>query len=165
MCLLPKQSVTSLTMNTDTQDFLDSLLWDAQYSEKEEGTTQAEGNVQGCTIADFHPEFVQAAEEFVEGFKNHLRSAGYDLDQATNLERDFGRNIYGSLNGGGVGFFDDHDTLGDELQKEIRRFARHQCQMEELASNLWRFNDRLIHLSFTTAESRKKYLDRYFAHV
>ena len=56
------------------------------------------------------------------------------------LDRSFGANVYCSLNGGGVGFFDEYGdpdkTLGDELQALLKEYSGSSHRFEELSYSL-----------------------------
>lgn len=128
-------------MNIYTIDFLKYLLEEATYNEKENETpTPKDESIADCTVDDFSPEFVRMVEGFIDGFISFLNKKEFDTNRLDYLERSFGANVYCSLNGGGVGFFDEYPsndrTLGDELQALIKEYSGNNYRFEELSYSL-----------------------------
>ena len=140
-------------MNTDTKNFLEYLLEEASYNEKENETpTPEDESIADCTVDDFSPEFVRAVEGFIDGFISFLNKKEFDMARLDYLERSFGANVYCSLNGGGVGFFDEYPsndrTLGDELQALIREYSGNNYRFESLSFYLDKNKKGELDLSF-----------------
>lgn len=153
-------------LSQDTSDFLETLLWVA-YSPDQPETR----HIQNWTIHEFHPEFVAAVDSFLSGFRSFLfdKRESMDEDGAELLDEDapsrsFGGNVFFSLSGHGVGFWDDHDSeRGEALQAALVEFAGDdKYRFHELESSLAKFKGR-IHLAFRTAAFRREYLAKYFA--
>jgi hypothetical protein len=145
-------------MNTDTQDFLVTLLTLADRPDEKRRPFY------GATIHQFSAPFVQAVDGFIDGFKSFLESKGFDMDRLEYLSHSFGGNCYLSLSGHGAGFFDEYAdperTLGDELQALIREYSGNNYRFEELESDLSKSRAGVIDLSFRRpflAEYRAKY--------
>lgn len=120
-------------MNRHTQDFLAALLWVA-----DDRQNDPEGSFSGKTVNDFAPAFVEAADKFVSAFVRHLEKKG-----AGNLiprgGRPFGGNVYFSLSGHGVGFFDDRDPDVAEVQNLVKAWSGYSgttLRFEELEYSL-----------------------------
>ena len=105
-------------MNTDTRDFLTTLLFLADDADHD-----PERPLENKTIHDFVPEFAEAVERFIDGFRAHLADTGFDMSVLDGMERSFGGNVYLSLSGHGAGFFDDPDERIAGLQKVIQDWA------------------------------------------
>jgi len=110
-------------MKTDTAKFLEAILWALPEDEPEE--------IRQATVYDFTPEFINAAETFVDGFRAYAESLDLDPDAPG---RDFGANVYFSLSGHGVGFWDDDgkDGEGHRLQAALEDYAARKYQFEEI---------------------------------
>ena len=121
-------------MDTDTTDFLSYLLTDKYYDEWESGEPNPPGSLCDKTISDFEPSFTEAAGKFVIGFREFLERRNFDMERLKYLDRSFGANCYCSLDGSGVGFFDEHSdperTLGDELQKLLVEYSGSRYRFE-----------------------------------
>lgn len=122
---------TKLYPESDTAHFLETLLFCMESPDRPEFT--------GKTIYDFSPEFVAGVESFIDGFrafldgKRFLTATGrFDFDRLDNLERSFGGNCYASLSGHGIGFFDERDPVGDELQELIREYSGNRYRFEQI---------------------------------
>ena len=105
-------------MNTDTRDFLATLLFladDADHDPKR--------LLMNKTIHDFATEFAEAVERFINDFRAHLAATGFDMSALDGMERSFGGNVYLSLSGHGAGFFDDANQRIAGLQKTIQEWA------------------------------------------
>ena len=140
-------------MNTDTKNFLNNLLFDAQCGQNDsELPFTEEESIQGCTIHDFSPEFVSAVEGFIDGFISFLNKKEFDMARLDYLERSFGGNVYCSLNGGGVGFFDEYTNedknLGRELQEWLRKYSGNAYRFEGLSSLLFKNKKGELDLAF-----------------
>ena len=140
-------------MNTDTKNFLNNLLFDTQCGQNDSETPfTEEESIQGCTIEDFSPEFVRAVEGFIDGFISFLNKEEFDTDRLMYLDRSFGANVYCSLSGMGVGFFDEYSdpdkTLGDELTNLIKEYSGNNYRFEELAYSLSKNEKGKIDLAF-----------------
>jgi hypothetical protein len=168
-------------MNSDTQDFLEALLFVAA-----DGQHQGHNHRANWTIHQFHPEFQEAVDRFISGFREYLTAKademtegpesafddvlfGY-LDNPDDCERSFGGNVFFSLSGHGVGFWDDSNgERGKALQSALEAYSAQDSRQrfegkyrfEELESNLAKFSGK-IHLAFRTAAHRREYLDKYF---
>lgn len=105
----------------DAQDFLETILF---ICERED---DADCPLKGKTVFDFSAPFVAAVESFIDGFKSHLETKGFDMERLDLLQRSFGGNVFASLSGAGIGFFDEwgdeEKTLGDELQAVIEEYS------------------------------------------
>jgi len=120
---------TKIHPDSDVANFLETLLFCSQSEDAPE--------LDGKTIYDFSPEFVAGAESFIDGFRAFLDARGFDFDRLENLERSFGGNCYASLSGHGIGFWDERDPAGDELQALIREYSgnRHRFEMIDLSDD------------------------------
>lgn len=116
-------------MKKDTVSFLATLLCDAESGE-EDGRL-----FKDKTVFDFSPEFAAGAEKFVDAFRSYLEFKNFDMHRIAGAERDFGENVYFSLSGHGVGFFDDKDEYVAGLQEVIEAWAG-GLRFEELAYSL-----------------------------
>ena len=118
---------------TDTRDFLATLLW---LNEGTERDAIRHGNVYQFSLA-----FIKAVDGFISGFRDYLTAQGFDLDRLDYLERSFGGNCLLSLSGHGCGFFDEYGdpekTLGDDLQRLIEAYAG-KYRFEELEHSIMR---------------------------
>lgn len=116
---------TKITKNA--ADFLEALLWQLPEDEPDE--------IREATIHDFPPEFIEGAESFISAFRDFAneRNPGA-LAEADNSPRSFGGNVYFSLSGHGVGFWDSKET---EAMQPL---------LEEFSGNIFRFGE--ITLSF-----------------
>ena len=128
-------------MNTDTKNFLEYLLEEAAYNEKESETpTLEDESISDCTVDDFSPEFVRMVEGFIDGFISFLNKKEFDMARLDYLERSFGGNVYLSLSGAGAGFFDEYGdpdkTLGDELTSLIKEYSGNNYRFEALAYSI-----------------------------
>lgn len=105
----------------DAQDFLSTLLFICEREDDDDCP------LKGKTVFDFSAPFVAGVESFINGFKAHLEAKGFDMGRLDQLENSFGGNVFASLSGAGIGFFDEwgdeEKTLGDELQAAIEEYA------------------------------------------
>ncbi len=120
---------TKIHPDSDVANFLECLLYCIEDESRPE--------LVGKTIYDFSPEFVAGAESFIDGFRAFLDGRGFDFDRLDNLERSFGGNCYASLSGCGIGFYDERDPVGDELQALIREYSgnRYRFEMIDLSED------------------------------
>ena len=116
---------TTIYPDSDVAHFLETLLFC--------GVSDDTPELKEKTICDFSPEFVAGAESFIDGFRAFLESRGFDFDRLDNLERSFGGNCYASLSGHGIGFWDESDPVGDELQALIREYSGSRYRFEQIS--------------------------------
>jgi hypothetical protein len=116
-------------MNQDTQDFLAALLFtkEDEFSEH--------------TVHDFSDEFVAGAEKFISGFRDHLERKFIKIPEMRNS---FGGNVFFSLSGCGVGFFEALET--EPLQAALEEFSGNSSRFEPVELHV--FADGKIDLSF-----------------
>lgn len=105
----------------DAQDFLEMLLFIT------EDHDNPDCPLKGKTVFDFSAPFVAGVESFIAGFEAHLEKKGFNMERLDDLQHSFGGNVFASLSGAGIGFFDEYGdeekTLGDELQAAIEEYA------------------------------------------
>lgn len=100
-----------MKMTNDCASFLETLLWVLPEDEDRE--------IREATIHDFSPEFVEGVEAFISGFRDFANARNPEaLEMADNCCRSFGGNVYFSLSGHGVGFWDDRETEAMQLLLE-----------------------------------------------
>lgn len=104
-------------MKKYTADFLAALLWAAD--NPDENTRP----LMDKTVHDFSPAFADAVEKFIDAFIAHAAKFGYTADEMDAAERSLGANVYFSLSGHGVGFFDDSDNRIASLHDIIKEWA------------------------------------------
>lgn len=144
-------------IDTLTADFLQTLLWVADNPDNEERP------LEDSTIYHFTPELIEAASNFVHGFRAYLAEKHPDLhERCDDGGRSFGGNVYFSLSGHGCGFWDDRDhELGRGLQSALEAFSGSRYRFEELEHNLSKDEETgTIDLAFVPealAEYRRKY--------
>lgn len=115
---------TKIYPESDVAHFLECLLYCIEDESRPE--------LVGKTIYDFSPEFVAGAGSFIDGFREFLDGKGFDLSRLDNLERSFGGNCYASLSGHGIGFSDERDPAGDELQELLREYSGDRYRFEQI---------------------------------
>ena len=142
-------------MKTDTMQFLETALWIA--TDPEDDTKPFDGK----TVEDFSPEMIEAAESFVDGFRAHLEATGFDMALLDLSERCFGGNVYFSLSGHGVGFFDECRPEIAALQERLEAWSGDKHRFEFLASNLMVHDNGKIDLAFKP-KFLKEYRDKMF---
>lgn len=142
-------------MKTDTIDFLEALLFNTDEESQLRG-----GPLYGKTVYDFTPAFTEAAEKFIDAFRAHLESTGFPVDKLDNCERSFGGDVYWSLSGAGVGFFDDNDPEIAGVQAILKAWAG-AYRFEDLAGMLDANEDGEIDLAFIP-EALEEYREKYF---
>ena len=156
-------------MKTDTENFLEALLW-INEGQKEQATEREEGDGfylgDDATIHRFAPAFVAAVDNFISSFRDYLESVEFDMDRLDDLQRSFGSNVYFSLSGQGIGFFDeygdDERTLGKELQAHLEAFSGSRHRFEELDLCLgWKDDNTEIDLAFIPS-AIEEYRTKYF---
>lgn len=109
-------------MTPDTRDFLAALTFSA-----------GEDNpILDANPSCFSAPFVEAVGQFCSAFREYLESLGLDPDSKKD-DRDFGADVYFSLSGHGVGFWDDSGPWGDVLQAALENFSGRKYRFEDLA--------------------------------
>lgn len=111
-------------MKTETRNFLETLLFCSESDDTPE--------LKGKTVHDFSPAFVAAVDSFIAGFESYLEKNGFDMERLNDLGRSFGGNVYASLSGHGIGFFDESKTLGDDLNKLVLDYSGNRYRFEHL---------------------------------
>ena len=142
-----------------TRDFLEALLFIADNPDEDERP------LEGKTIFDFSPEFINAVDAFVYGFQRFLADQYPELhERIDDCQRSFGGNVFFTLSGHGCGFFDERDSeLGDALQSALVEYSGgDKYRFEQLESNLSENDDGKIDLSFIL-EAITKYRSKYFS--
>lgn len=130
---------TKTRMTKDCENFLVSLLWALPEDEPEE--------VRESTIYDFSPEFIAGVESFISGFREFANERNPEaLEQADESHRSFGGNVYFSLSGHGVGFWDSNDTKA--MQPLLEEYSGRKYRFGELGSSLSFREDGRLDLSF-----------------
>jgi len=142
-------------MKTDTINFLEVLLFNGTDQDTEQG-----GVLYGKTVYDFTPAFTNAVDKFVSAFRDHLEQTGFPMDKLDASERSFGGNVYWSLSGAGVGFFDDREEVVCKLHERLKTWAG-EYRFEDLANMLDVGEDGKIDLSFIPS-AIEDYREKYF---
>lgn len=170
-----------IRLDSDLAAFLESLLWANESEDRP--------HEKNWTIHEFHPEFTKAVETFLSGFREYLQAridaiaemhgkfspeALEDMESKLDpdqCERSFGGNVYFSLSGHGVGFWDDYSfdgpdksARGKALQFALEAYSGNRYRFEELGGNLYKFKGQ-IHLAYKTAAFRREYLAKTFGGV
>ena len=141
-------------MNTDTSDFLSTLLFASVMDDSPKWLRDA-------NVHQFAPAFISHVEKFIDGFKAHLESIGFDMDRLDKLQNSFGGNVYFSLSGHGCGFLDEYGEdkeLGKELQKALDNYSGDRYRFEQIDLSK---TGKYINLSFKK-EFIAEYLNKYF---
>lgn len=120
-------------MNTHTANFLEALL----FGYHDEGAPEIDGK----TIYDFSPEFVQGVESFIAGFLEYL--AVRDIEPIDDGPS-FGGNVYFSLSDHGVGFWDSDET--EHLNTALIEYSGGEYRFESI--DLSENEDGKLDLSF-----------------
>ena len=107
------------TIPQDAADFIVAYLF------ANEGDDRPE--LDGKSIYDFSPAFVAGVDSFCAGFREFCEWRGVEIP---HTERSFGGNVYFSLSGHGVGFWDDSGT--EHLQAELVEFSGDKYRFEGL---------------------------------
>jgi len=102
-------------------DFLEALLF--AYPPNEEG----EYTMDGKTVYDFSPAFIEGVESFIAGFLDYTAEKDIDIPEAG---RSFGGNVYFSLSGHGCGFWDDSETK--HLQEHLEAYSGNKYRFEQI---------------------------------
>jgi len=111
-------------MTQDAEKFLETLLWALPEDEEEE--------VRDATIYDFSPEFVEALQGFITGFRDFANGRNPEaLEAADSSPRSFGGNVYLSLSGHGAGFWDSRDT--EAMQPLLEEYSGGKYRFEDVA--------------------------------
>ena len=135
-------------MNTDTRDFLTALTFSAG----------EDSPILDASPDDFAAPFVDAVENFILAFRACLDEKG--IEPFDDCPRSFGGNVFFSISGHGVGFWDEGKTLADENQAALESFAG-KYRFGELADNC-DFNDAWeIDLCFIPS-ALEEYRAKYF---
>jgi len=148
-------------MNSDTSDFLETLLLLADTGERETR------HVKDWTVDQFHPEFVAAVDSFISGFRTYLAAlfeSSEGLDEVYGEPDDyvrgtFGGNVFLSLSGHGAGFWDTDESK--PLQDALEAYAGGKYGFHELECRLAKFGGK-IHLGYRTAAYRRAGLVKLF---
>lgn len=148
-------------MNTDTENFLVSLLWALPEDHV--------AHKNGWTIHEFHPEFIAAVERFCSGFREYLNALDEQAEDSDVYadpdagEQSFGGDVYFSLSGHGCGFWDARDSeWGDAMQAALEAFSGSKYRFEEI--DIMKFKGK-IHLAYRTAAYRREYLEKMFGNT
>jgi hypothetical protein len=108
-------------MKTDTHEFLSALLFGQ--APDEDGNYSMDQK----TPDDFSLAFIAGAEQFLDGFRDYLTLREIEVPES---DRSFGANVYFSLSGHGVGFWDSLDT--EHLQSHIVAYSGRKYRFEEI---------------------------------
>lgn len=113
-------------MNSDLSNFLESLLFTIPEDSPQE--------LRDASIHDFSPEFQDAAQAYLSGFREYLNTHHLDIhEREDELDRSFGGNVYFSLSGHGCGFWDERDSeLGSAYQDALEAYSGGKYRFEEL---------------------------------
>jgi len=137
-------------MTKDCADFLEALLFTLPEDEPQE--------VREATIYDFSPEFIAGVKSFITGFRDFANKQNPEaLDAAENCSRSFGGNVYFSLSGHGVGFWDSSDT--EAMQPILEKFSGNKYRFEDISLSFR--EDGKLDLSFIP-EALPKYRAKLF---
>ena len=137
-------------MTTDCADFLEALLFALPEDEPED--------IREATIYDFSPEFIAGVESFIAGFRDYANERNPEaLEEADNSPRSFGGNVYFSLSGHGVGFWDSRET--EAMQPLLEEFSGDKYRFEEISLRFR--DDGKLDLSFIP-ETLGKYRAKLF---
>lgn len=114
------------TIPQDAADFLAALMF--AYPEDESGKNPMDEK----TIYDFSPEFIEGVASFCESFRAYLYPilSGKQFAALDDSPRSFGGNVYFSLSGHGVGFWDSEDT--EHLQPHLEAFSGNKYRFEQI---------------------------------
>ena len=108
-------------MKTETENFLAALLF--TQPENEEGEIEFADK----SVHDFSPAFIAAVDQFIAGFESYLSEREIEIPE---IERSFGGNVYFSLTGHGVGFWDDGETA--HLQGHLEAYSGNKYRFEHI---------------------------------
>jgi hypothetical protein len=117
-------------MTSDLSSFLESLLFTIPEDSPQE--------LHDASTHDFSPEFQDAAQSFLSGFREYLATNYPDIyEREYELDSSFGGNVYFSLSEHGCGFWDDRDSeLGRAYQDALEAYSGNKYRFEELACML-----------------------------
>lgn len=139
-------------MTADCEHFLEAVLFALPEDAPE--------NIREATIYDFSPEFVSGLESFISGFRDFANERNPEaLEAADDCTRSFGGNVYFSLSGHGVGFWDSPDT--EAMQPLLEEYSGNKYRFEELGSNLSFREDGKLDLSYVP-EALEEYRAKLF---
>ena len=137
-------------MTQDCRDFLETLLWALPEDEEQE--------IREATIYDFSPEFVAGVESFISGFRDFANTRNPEaLEMADSGPRSFGGNVYFSLSGHGVGFWDDKET--EAMQPLLEEYSGSKYRFEDVSLSFR--EDGKLDLSFVP-EALPEYREKLF---
>lgn len=116
-------------MTSDLSHFLEALLFTIP-----DDPDYADQGPRDASVYDFSPEFQEAAQSFLSGFRDYLAANYPDIyEREDELGRSFGGNVYFSLSGHGCGFWDDRDReLGRAYQDALEAYSGNKYRFEEL---------------------------------
>lgn len=138
-------------MTKDCADFLEALLFQLPEDEPAE--------IREATIYDFSPEFVSGVESFITAFRDYANERNPEaLEAADDSPRSFGGNVYFSLSGHGVGFWDSKET--EAMQPLLEAFSGREYRFEEISLSFR--DDGKLDLSFIP-EALPAYRNKLFA--
>lgn len=112
---------TQPAISRDAFDFLEAVIF--AYPENEAGVNPLNKR----TVHDFSTDFVSAVESFISGFRSFLDERGGEIP---DCDRSFGGNVYFSLSGHGVGFWDSNET--EHIQPFLEKYAGSRYAFEQL---------------------------------
>jgi len=117
-------------MTSDLSSFLESLLFTIPEDSPQE--------LHDASVYDFSPEFQEATQSFLSGFRDYLATNYPDIyEREDELDSSFGGNVYFGLSGHGCGFWDDRDReLGRAYQDALDAYSGNKYRFEELACML-----------------------------
>lgn len=107
------------TPSSDAANFLEAVLFAYH--------TEDAPEIDGKTVYDFSAPFLAAVENFMTGFRRYLAARNIEIPESP---RSFGGNVYFSLSGHGVGFWDDPATK--HLQAALEAFSGNRYRFEEI---------------------------------
>lgn len=139
-----------MKMTHDCASFLETILWALPEDEPQE--------IREATIYDFSPEFVAGVESFITGFRDFTSARNPEaLEMADNCRRSFGGNVYFSLSGHGVGFWDSAET--EAMQPLLEEYSGNKYRFEDISLSFR--EDGKLDLSFK-AEALPEYREKMF---
>ena len=111
-------------MDTAKQNFLAALGFSAG----------EDSPILDASIFDYDDKLVEAVSAFISGFRDYLESKG--IEPLDDSPRSFGGNVFFSLSGHGVGFWDEGTEQGDANQAALEAYAGGRHRFEGLADDL-----------------------------
>lgn len=155
---MPKENLISV--DRDRGNDLGNFLYYALALNEEDGKPN------DWTIHQFHPEFTAAADAYLTGFRAYLNHLDEECPDETYADPDagdrtFGGQVFASLSGAGIGFWDARDReWGAAMNDALHAYAGTRAPFEQM--DLAKFHGR-IHLAYRTAAFRTEYLTKMFA--